>query len=177
MSLSPRSASRRSDECSDLGADAVADEVAFSQYYDRHCAPVYAIALRVLADESLAQDVTVAAFLTAWQRAAHRASTDQPSLRWLLRLTHGLALSARRRAAPPALDPAASATADRTALEQAFWGGLSYREVAAKLHNGPREVLGQLRAGMRLLAAENPGVAIAQTCCAQPTGGTCVDVR
>jgi RNA polymerase sigma-70 factor, ECF subfamily len=138
------------------------DETALAELYDRYGGPSYRLALRILRDETLAQDAVQDAFLTAWRTAPsfdpHRGSAST----WLLTLVHRRAVDVvrredRRRALP--LDDAPVAAGDATdetvetrelrrevqaaleqltplereALELAYYGGLSQSEVAERL--------------------------------------------
>ena len=64
------------------------DEQAFLEVYDRHSAMVYGIALRVVRDPQLAEDVAQEAFVDAW-RLATRFDPGKGSARsWLATIAH-----------------------------------------------------------------------------------------
>jgi RNA polymerase sigma-70 factor (ECF subfamily) len=46
------------------------DRMAFSALYDRFCRPLYSLALKMLANETEAQDVVQEVFLSVWKKAA-----------------------------------------------------------------------------------------------------------
>lgn len=142
------------------------DDAAFAAYYDRWSGPVYSIAWRVLGDEAQAAEVTEDAFTRAWRMSAHRSEGARQPTSWLLRLTHSLALAVlARRSAPQAGQrrgllavedgsTAGESIVDQSAVELAFWDGLSCREIASARRCAVADTLAALQAGMRLLAGE-----------------------
>ena len=73
------------------------DAEALSALYRRHGATAYGLARRVLADETLAQDVVQEVFLTVW-RDHHRYDEERGAFAtWLLTVTHHKAVDAVRR--------------------------------------------------------------------------------
>ncbi len=71
------------------------DRAAFAGLYDRHVRPVYWQAYGVVADRTLAEDVTQDVFITAWQKR-HDLTVDDSALPWLLVTARYTALNARR---------------------------------------------------------------------------------
>jgi len=77
---------------------AATDADAFSVLYDRHITAAYSLAYRIAGSQSLADDVTQAAFLSVW-RSAGRYDSRQGSVRsWVLSITHNRAIDQLRRA-------------------------------------------------------------------------------
>ena len=84
------------------------DSAALETLYDRHASIILGIALKVIGDQSLAEDVLQETFWRVWRNAA----TFQPQYgsftSWLFRIARNLAIDAyRRRAARPPVMPSA----------------------------------------------------------------------
>src|SRR5204863_1466206 len=142
-----------------LSLVAESDDEALAELYDRFGGVAYGLALRILRDESLAQDAVQEAFLAVW-RTADRflAERARPST-WILTIVHRRAVDLvrrqeRRRGDPleSAPEPAAAETGEeqattrfqrrvvqealrqltpeqREALELGYYGGLSQSEL------------------------------------------------
>ena len=82
-----------------------ADELALTELYDRYSALAYGLALRILRDQSLAEDAVQEAFLDVWRAAdTFLAERARPST-WILTFVHRRAVDLvrreqRRRTAP-----------------------------------------------------------------------------
>jgi RNA polymerase sigma-70 factor (ECF subfamily) len=66
---------------------------------------VYGVALRIVGDPGLAQDVAQQAFEHAWRRADSYDARRGTVRAWLLRITHNLAIDAVRIRRPVPIDP------------------------------------------------------------------------
>ncbi len=66
---------------------------------------VYGVAIRLLGDRGLAEEVAQEAFVRAWKHAATYDPERASVATWLLRITRNLAIDALRRRRPVALDP------------------------------------------------------------------------
>jgi RNA polymerase sigma factor (sigma-70 family) len=145
-----------------LARVARSDEEALAELYDRYGRLAYGLAVRILRDQSLAEDAVQEAFLAVWRSAGgFLAERAKPST-WLLTLVHRRAVDLvrreeRRRADPLEVAPdPAGRTADeelailtkrrivqeavaqlpaeqREALELAYYGGLTQSELAERL--------------------------------------------
>jgi RNA polymerase sigma-70 factor (ECF subfamily) len=146
-----------------LSLVASSDDAALGELYDRFGGVAYGLALRILRDESLAQDAVQEAFLGVW-RTADRFLAERASARtWVLTLVHRRAVDLvrredRRRGEPleGAPEPAAGETVEeqatvrfqrrvvqeallqltpeqREALELGYYGGLTQSELAERL--------------------------------------------
>jgi len=142
-----------------LASIASGDRAALGELYDRLAGPAYGLALRVLRDPALAEDAVQDAFLSVW-RASQRYSARQGSARaWVLMLVHRRAVDLVRRenrrsagpldeltlvgaedASPDGVERARVRAAlaafperERQALALAYFGGLTQREVSARL--------------------------------------------
>jgi RNA polymerase sigma-70 factor, ECF subfamily len=153
---------------------------ALAEAYRRHAGAVFALARRVLADATLAEEVVQEVFVRLWD-APDRFDPDRGSLRsFLLANCHGrsvdLVRSERSRRAREEREHRARAEAgydiehevedlvvadevkvalaalppeERRAIELAYFGGHTYREVAALLAAPEGTVKSRIRAGLR----------------------------
>jgi RNA polymerase sigma-70 factor (ECF subfamily) len=88
------------------------DRLAMRSLFARHQTPLYRWLLRLVRDESLAEDLLSDVFLDVWRQAAAFEARSSVST-WLMAIARYKALSARRRRTDAALDDAtASAIAD-----------------------------------------------------------------
>jgi len=162
VSAMPRAFAHLSDEAV-VALVARSDEQALGELYDRFGRVAYGLSLRVLRDETLAEDAVQDAFLAAWRTADRFMPERGKASTWLLTLVHRRAVDLvrredRRRAEPieVAGDPAGEGSADeavwlryerervqaalrrlpdqqREALELAYYGGFTQSELADRL--------------------------------------------
>ncbi|GIW07726.1 MAG: DNA-directed RNA polymerase sigma-70 factor [Dehalococcoidia bacterium] len=100
------------------------DLEALQEFYDRHHAAAFGLALRMLGDRGAAEDVVQDAFVAAWRRAVSYNAARGSVRGWFLGIVRHRAIDViRQRAGQPALVPIdnALATADKTDV---------YRDVA-----------------------------------------------
>jgi RNA polymerase sigma-70 factor (ECF subfamily) len=139
------------------------DESALGGLYDRYAGVAYGLALRVVRDATLAEDVVQEAFLAVWRGASMFDASRAKVSTWLLSLVHHKAVDAVRREearpkpaaedAPERPDDADVARdvlraddaatvrralmqlspAQREVLELAYFGGLTQSELADRL--------------------------------------------
>jgi RNA polymerase sigma-70 factor (ECF subfamily) len=139
------------------------DETALAALYDRHGRTAFALACRVVGDAETAEEVVQEVFLAVWRRADSYRSDRGSVRGWLLTSVRNRAIDVLRArqsrprttfiddlpiAAPD--DPAQTALSlasgeqiraavaalppdQRTAIELAYFAGLSYPEIAARL--------------------------------------------
>jgi RNA polymerase sigma-70 factor (ECF subfamily) len=169
----PRALAHLSDEAV-VALVARSDEVALAELYDRHRRVAYGLALRIVRDEALAEDVVQEAFLAVWRGAARFVPERGKAGTWLLTIVHRRAVDVvrreeRRRTEPlPEGDEAGvrpSAADDawlrlerervqqalqslpdpqREAIELAYYGGFTQSELAERLG----EPLGTIKSRM-----------------------------
>jgi RNA polymerase sigma-70 factor (ECF subfamily) len=155
-------------------------EDALAEAYRRHAGAVFALARRVLADLTAAEEVVQEVFLRLWTQP-DKFDPDRGSLRsYLLAQTHGRAVdllrsdtSRRRREEREARQTAEAGydlehevwdlavadqvkqvvavlpVAERRAIELAYFGGHTYREVATLLGEPEGTVKSRIRAGLK----------------------------
>ncbi|MGH9152888.1 MAG: sigma-70 family RNA polymerase sigma factor [Acidimicrobiales bacterium] len=159
-------------------------EDALAEAYRRHAGAVFALARRVLADLTAAEEVVQEVFLRLWTQP-DKFDPDRGSLRsYLLAQTHGRAVdllrsdtSRRRREEREARQTAEGGydlehevwdlavadqvkeavavlpAAERRAIELAYFGGHTYREVASLLGEPEGTVKSRIRAGLKRMRA------------------------
>ena len=161
MSAVSRELAHLSDEAL-VALAARSEQSALAELYDRYGRPAYGLALRVVRDESLAEDAVQEAFLTVWRTAARFVPEKGKASTWILTLVHRRAVDVvrreqRRRAdsleqAPEPGGGAADEEAwlrlqrervqaalkqlpdqQREALELAYYGGFTQSELAERL--------------------------------------------
>lgn len=155
-------------------------EDALAEVYRRHAGPAFALALRLLNDRALAEEVLQEVFLRLWNRP-ERFDPERGSLRsYLLAQTHGRTVdlvrsdtSRRRREERQAREVpvlpddierevvdltiaeqvkevvAALPDDERQAVELAYFGGHTYRQVAVMLGAPEGTVKSRIRSGLR----------------------------
>jgi RNA polymerase sigma-70 factor (ECF subfamily) len=105
-----------------LSLVAASDDQALAELYDRFGGVAYGLALRILRDESLAQDAVQEAFLAVWRTADRFLAERAKASTWILTLVHRRAVDLvrrqeRRRGEP--LESAPEAVASEQVEEQA----------------------------------------------------------
>jgi RNA polymerase sigma factor (sigma-70 family) len=157
------------------------DEVALAELYDRFGRAAYGLALRVLRDESLAEDAVQEAFLAVWRGASRFIPERAKASTWIMTLVHRRAVDLvrreeRRRADPlPDVEsdqggPSAADTAwlrlerervqsalrklpdqQREAIELAYYGGFTQSELAERLGEPLGTIKSRMFAGLARL--------------------------
>jgi RNA polymerase sigma-70 factor (ECF subfamily) len=93
-----------------LAAFAAGDETATRAFIQRFQARVFGIAVKMLADRDLADDVAQEAFVRAWRKASTFDSGRGTVAAWLMRITHNLAVDELRRRRYDVVEPDALAS-------------------------------------------------------------------
>src|SRR5439155_7908705 len=138
------------------------DETALAELYDRFGRIAYGLAVRMLRDQSLAEDAVQEGFLSVWRNASRFVPERAKASTWILTLVHRRAVDLvrkeeRRRADSLELAPEAATDAvdesawlrlerervqnalkqlpdpQREALELAYYGGFTQSELAERL--------------------------------------------
>ena len=160
-----------------VSAIASGDESAMGQLYDRYSAVVYSIALRVLGDAGMAEDLLQEIFIQLW-RNPRAFDSDRGALApWLVAVTRHRAIDwlRKRRPETPVADVAsfepdlASKTefarsvgkiramldrmppTQRDVLEMAYFEGLTHSEIAARTGQPLGTVKTRIRSGLLTL--------------------------
>lgn len=158
------------------------DHAALEESYRRHGAAVYGIARRVLRRDDLAEDVAQDVFVRLWNQPQRYDSTRGSLRTFLQREAHSRSIERvraeeardrrernveRTTADDMGLESEVLATIEsesirraldeleppvRSAIILAYYGGLSYREVAARLDEPEGTVKSRIRTGLARLA-------------------------
>lgn len=158
------------------------EEGALNEIYDQFSSFVYGLALRVIGDARAAEDVSQDVFVTVWERPAAFEPDRGSLRTWLGTLAHRRAVdhvrreeARRRRAIKDAARPVSTpdveemalalVTAERVrsaldtlpdeqrrAIQLAYFGGKTYRQVAEVLGIPEGTAKSRLRLGLRRIA-------------------------
>jgi RNA polymerase sigma factor (sigma-70 family) len=157
------------------------EEDGLAVLYDRYGHTAYGLALRVVRDPGLAEDVVQEAFLSLWRTAARFVPERARAATWILTLVHRRAVDLvrredRRRAepiesAPEAADAAAAEAPwlqlerervqaalarlpdrQREAIELAYYGGFTQAELADRLGEPLGTIKSRMFAGLARLS-------------------------
>ncbi len=115
------------------------EQSALAELYDRFGRPAYGLALRILRDESLAEDAVQEAFLTLWRTSTRFVPERGKASTWILTLVHRRAVDLvrreeRRRA--DAIDQAPEQVS-RDAVDEEAWLRLQRERVQDALRKLP----------------------------------------
>ena len=151
---------------------------AMAQLYDRYSAVVYAVALRVLGDTAAAEDVLQEIFMQLWRNPGSFDASRGDLAPWLAVIARNRAVDVLRKRRPQAdlsetvvsVEPDLASEADRarwaekiratlremptaqrSALEMAYFEGYSHSEIAAKTGEPLGTIKTRIRAGLMLL--------------------------
>ncbi len=154
------------------------DQGAMAELYDRYSSVVYAVALRVLGDTGAAEDVLQEVFLQLWRNPSAFDAARGNLGSWLAVVTRNRAIDSLRKRRPEtdienvvlsvAPDLAGEAEraraaekvrgvmgamvpAQRSALEMAYWEGMSHSEIANKTGEPLGTIKTRIRAGLSAL--------------------------
>jgi len=154
------------------------DQNALAELYDRYSSVVYAVALRVLGDAAAAEDILQEVFLQLWRNPAAFDAARGNLGSWLAVITRNRAIDALRRRKPEtdiedvvvSVAPDFAAEADRSraaekvrsllgamsspqrsALEMAYFQGMSHSEIAARTGEPLGTIKTRIRAGLLVL--------------------------
>jgi RNA polymerase sigma-70 factor (ECF subfamily) len=151
------------------------DEQAMARLYERYSSVVYSVALRVLGNAEAAEDVLQEVFMQIWRTPDLFDATRGSLPGWLAVITRNRAIDSLRKRRPEAnisdvvvcVEPDLVGGADRgralatirgalggmpppqrSALEMAFFEGLSHNEIAEKTGEPLGTIKTRIRAGL-----------------------------
>ena len=154
------------------------DESAMATLYDRYSSIVYSVALRVLQDPGAAEDVLQDIFMQLWRTPAAFDSSRGNMAAWLAVISRNRAIDVLRRRRPESdiedvvlfIQPDLASEADRaramdkvrgalqampgpqrSALEMAYFEGLSHAEIAEKTGEPLGTIKTRIRTGLLTL--------------------------
>ena len=160
-----------------LALVARSDDAALAELYDRFGRVAYGLALRVVRDPALAEDVVQEAFLAVWRSAGRFVAERGKARTWVLTLVHRRAVDLVRRedvrrAEPLAAAPESTGAAtdeeawlslqrghvqealkklpdqQREAIELAYYGGFTQAELADRLGQPLGTIKSRMFAGL-----------------------------
>ncbi len=157
-----------------------ADKGALAELYDRHGRVAYGMALRIVRDESLAEDAVQDGFMAVWKEAARYVPARGKASSWIFTLIHRRAVDIVRREErrrTDVLEPADAPSDEQTdelawlrlqrervqdalrqlpdqqreALELAYYGGFTQAELADRLGQPLGTIKSRMFAGLSRL--------------------------
>ena len=154
------------------------DESAMAHLYDKYSSIVYSVALRVLADTGAAEDVLQEVFMQLWRNPGAFDASRGNLAPWLAVIARNRAIDSLRRRQPEtdiedvivSVEPDMAGDAERSramekvrsalgsmpapqrsALEMAYFEGLTHTEIAEKTGEPLGTVKTRIRAGLMAL--------------------------
>lgn len=107
---------------------------------EEHGAAIYRLAVSIVRDPALAEDVTQETFIRAWQhRDTYRG--DAPVRRWLLRITHNVAVSTLRTLREEVRDPSTLPDQQVDLVAPAVESRMAVHEALARLDPLSRSIV------------------------------------
>ena len=175
----PRELAHLSDEALVLLA-ARSEQSALAELYDRYGRPAYGLALRILRDDTLAEDAVQEAFMSLWRTAPRFVPERGKASTWILTLVHRKAVDIVRREQVRRTDALADDAGDqaqaadeeawlrlqrervqnalrqlpdqqREAIELAYYGGFTQSELAERLGQPLGTIKSRMFAGLARL--------------------------
>jgi len=171
-------AQHRSTDFALISALRSGDEKAIAELYDRYSSVVYSVALRVLGDTGAAEDVLQDVFMQLWRKPGLFDASRGKLAPWLAVITRNRAVDVLRKRRPESdiadivisVEPdlagdaersiamtkvrevlTAMPTVQRSALEMAYFEGLSHSEISAKTGEPLGTIKTRIRAGLLAL--------------------------
>ena len=129
------------------------DSAALEALYDRYAARVLGVALKIIGDQSLAEDILQETFWRVWQNAAAYQPQLGPFTGWLFRIVRNLSIDAYRRrnvrpqairsanGTDPILDETPDPDTDVAEQAQAILTNRQIRTALASLPDVQRQVI------------------------------------
>ncbi|MDP9159641.1 MAG: sigma-70 family RNA polymerase sigma factor [Acidobacteriota bacterium] len=167
-----------SNEANLVAAIRAGESAGMSELYDRYSGIVYAVALRVLGDTGAAEDILQEVFMQLWRNPGLFDSSRGSLAPWLAVITRNRAIDVLRKRKPEtdiadvvvsvqpdmageagrsqAMDKVRNTlgsmpSAQRDALQMAYFEGLSHTEIAAKTGEPLGTIKTRIRAGLLTL--------------------------
>ena len=180
MDKSPGARTDAGDEMRLVARIRAGDQLALSELYDRYSSVVYGVALRILQDTGAAEDLSQDIFLQLWRKSEAFDSSRGSLGAWLAVIARHRAIDRLRQRKPESdIEGCVIASAtdlrdeterslviekvrvvmnemssdQRTALELAFFEGLTHTEIAEKTGEPLGTIKTRIRSGLQMLRA------------------------
>lgn len=152
-------------------AVAAGDQLALHALYERAHRLVFTLGMRITASRESAEELTLEVFLDVWRRAAAYDPAGGTVLAWIMNQARSRALARKRVQSHKVVQSAVQSRSlqlaltaltpgERQALEAAFYGDLTYADVAARLNQPVATVKTRIRSGLHnlrhALSAQEP---------------------
>ncbi len=111
-------------------------EDAFTALYDRTCARIYGIVLRVLRSPDQAAEVTQEVYVEVWRQAARYAPEKGGVLAWMATMAHRRAIDRVRSVTSEKARDQRYALREATPAQDNVWTGVEQRLDAERVHRG-----------------------------------------
>ncbi len=184
METSPRTPTDAGDEMRLVARVRAGDQQALAELYDRYSHVVYGVALRILQDTGAAEDILQDIFLQLWRRPDAFDSSRGSLAAWLAVIARHRSIDRLRRRRPETdieecviaggVDPRDEterslviekvrvvmnemSSDQRTAMEMAFFQGLTHSEIAEKTGEPLGTIKTRIRSGLQMLRARFAG--------------------
>jgi RNA polymerase sigma-70 factor (ECF subfamily) len=151
-----------------LVAIGAGDVAALARLYDDYAPAIYGLASRMLADAEVAAECTETTFARVWAGARDFDPTEGSAESWVIALAHRAIVDRVPEEVPERRpeEPTAAAQStglaglpgtERSAIQDAYFAGHGYRDVAERLAVPADDVLRALRDGMWRLRGHQRG--------------------
>jgi RNA polymerase sigma-70 factor (ECF subfamily) len=184
MDKSPVTRTDAGDEMRLVARIRAGDQQALSELYDRYSHVVYGVALRILQDTGAAEDILQDIFLQLWRRPDAFDSSRGSLAAWLAVIARHRSIDRLRRRRPETdiedcvitggADPRDEtersvmieqvrvvmnemSSDQRTAMEMAFFQGMTHTEIAEKTGEPLGTIKTRIRSGLQMLRARFAG--------------------
>jgi RNA polymerase sigma-70 factor, ECF subfamily len=139
-------------------ATAAGDTSAFGTLYMRTHGIIFTSLVKITGDRTAAEELTVKVFHDVWCKASAYDSAENSVVGWIMNLARLHALERQRpdrgtRAAAMRAAVQRLSTGERRALEETYFSGLTYVEVAARVGLLPGILKARIRSGLGRLRA------------------------
>ncbi len=111
-------------------------EDAFTALYDRTCARIYGIVLRVLRSPDQAAEVTQEVYVEVWRQSARYAPEKGGVLAWMATMAHRRAIDRVRSVSSETARDQRYALREATPAQDNVWTGVEQRLDAERVHRG-----------------------------------------
>jgi RNA polymerase sigma-70 factor (ECF subfamily) len=129
------------------------DQLALHALYERTHRLVFTLLLRIAGNRETAEDLTLEVFTDIWRFASSYDTESGTVLAWVMRRARGRAVERLRMQQQKHFKKALEtlSTRERQAIESAFFGELTYHQVAQRLDRPHVEIKTEIHTGLQKL--------------------------